>query len=244
MGTFDGKVAIVTGGAYGIGRATALEFAKEGAAVAIADINEEVGRMVEADLRRLGVGGLLVTADLARLDQCRRVVSETVDAFGAVDILFNNVGIQSPTSYLNVEDTPEELWDRIVDVNLKSYYMMSKFAIPEMRKRGRRRHHQHRQRPGPPVPEAGPGVRGEQGRGAVPDAPDGIGLRRGEYQGARRLPRHHRHRDGADDSPHGARRHGRDRRRLGQGASHRTGRAGGGYRKTQCCSWPATRPAS
>ena len=136
MGSFDGKVVIVTGGAYGIGRATALEFAKEGAAVAIADINEEVGREVEADLKGLGAGGLLVKADLADLDECRRVVADTVDAFGAVDILFNNVGIQSPTSYLNVEDTPEELWDRIVDVNLKSYYMMSKFAIPEMRKRG------------------------------------------------------------------------------------------------------------
>ena len=62
MGSFDGKVVIVTGGAYGIGRATALEFAKEGAAVAIADINEEVGREVEADLKRLGAGGLLVKA--------------------------------------------------------------------------------------------------------------------------------------------------------------------------------------
>ena len=136
MGTFDGKVVIVTGGAYGIGKDTALEFAREGASVTIADVNEEAGREVESDLQSLGAGGLLVTADLAHIDECRRVVSRTVDAFGGVDILFNNVGIQSPDSYLNVEDTPEELWDRILDVNLKSYYMMSKFAIPEMRKRG------------------------------------------------------------------------------------------------------------
>ena len=136
MGTFDGKVAIVTGGAHGIGKATATEFAREGANVVIADVNEQAGRAVEADLNELGPGGLLVVADVAHIGECNRVVAETVEAFGGVDVLFNNVGIQSPDSYKNVEDTPEEMWDRIIDVNLKSYYMMSKFAIPEMRKRG------------------------------------------------------------------------------------------------------------
>ena len=136
MGTFDGKVVIVTGGAHGIGQATAIEFAAQGADVVIADVNEEAGRAVESELNRLGSGGLLVVADVARIDECSRVVAETVEAFGGVDVLFNNVGIQSPASYKNVEDTPEDMWDRILDVNLKSYYMMSKFAIPEMRKRG------------------------------------------------------------------------------------------------------------
>ena len=136
MGTFDGKVAIVTGGAHGIGKATAIEFAKEGANVVIADVNQEAGRAVETDLNELGSGGILVVADVAQSGECNRVVSETVNAFGGVDVLFNNVGIQSPDSYKNVEDTPEDMWDRIIDVNLKSYYLMSKFAIPEMRKRG------------------------------------------------------------------------------------------------------------
>ena len=136
MGTFDSKVAIVTGGAHGIGKDTALEFAKEGAQIAIADVNEEAGRKVESELNRLGPGGLLVVADVARSAECSRVVAETVQAFGGVDVLFNNVGIQTPDSYRNVEDTPEDLWDRIIDVNLKSYFLMSKFAIPEMRKRG------------------------------------------------------------------------------------------------------------
>ena len=136
MGTFDGKVAIVTGGAHGIGRATAMEFAKEGANVVIADVNEDAGRAVESELNELGPGSILAVADVARIDECSRVVKETVRAFGGVDVLFNNVGIQSPDSYKNVEDTSEDLWDRILDVNLKSYYMMSKFAIPEMRKRG------------------------------------------------------------------------------------------------------------
>jgi NAD(P)-dependent dehydrogenase (short-subunit alcohol dehydrogenase family) len=64
------------------------------------------------------------------------VVVETVTAFGGVDILVNNVGIQAPTSYFNVEDMPEELWDRTLNVNLKSYFLMAKYAIPEIRKRG------------------------------------------------------------------------------------------------------------
>ena len=136
MSAFDGKVVIVTGGAHGIGKATAIEFAREGASVVIADVNEEAGRAVVSDLSRLGPGGLLIVADVAQIAECSRVVAETVETFGGVDVLFNNVGIQSPDSYRNVEDTPEDMWDRILDVNLKSYYLMSKFAIPEMRKRG------------------------------------------------------------------------------------------------------------
>lgn len=136
MGTFDGKTVIVTGGAYGIGRGTALEFAREGAAVTIADVNKSVGQEVISEINRMGSRGLLVVADVSKSPECQRVVNETVKAFGAVDILFNNVGIQTPASYLNAEDTPEEMWDRIIDVNLKSFFLMSKFSIPEIRKRG------------------------------------------------------------------------------------------------------------
>ena len=136
MGAFDGKTVIVTGGGYGIGRATALEFAREGANVAVADINEEVGGAVISDVKKLGPGGLLVVADLEKSADCRRVVAETVETFGGVDILFNNVGIQPPDLYFSVEDTPEEVWDRILGINLKSYFLMSKYAIPEIRKRG------------------------------------------------------------------------------------------------------------
>lgn len=136
MGTFDGKTVIVTGGAYGIGRGTALEFAREGASVTIADVNKSVGEEVISEINRMGSRGLLVVADVSKSPECQKVVNETVKAFGAVDILFNNVGIQTPDSYLNAEDTPEEMWDRIIDVNLKSYFLMSKFSIPEIRKRG------------------------------------------------------------------------------------------------------------
>jgi NAD(P)-dependent dehydrogenase (short-subunit alcohol dehydrogenase family) len=136
MGTFSNKVVIVTGGALGIGRATALEFAREGASVVVADINPEAGHAVLAQLQGTSGQGRFVEADVSRSADCQRVVSETVTAFGGVDVLFNNVGIQPASSYANVEQTPEDLWDRILDVNLKSYFLMSKYAIPEMRKRG------------------------------------------------------------------------------------------------------------
>ena len=99
MGTFDGKVVIVTGAAHGIGRATAIEFARHGASVAIADVDAKVGREIESELNRTGPGGLLVEADVSRAGACERVVEATVAAFGGVDVLFNNVGIQSPSSY-------------------------------------------------------------------------------------------------------------------------------------------------
>ncbi|HLH73679.1 MAG TPA: SDR family NAD(P)-dependent oxidoreductase, partial [Chloroflexota bacterium] len=136
MGTFSNKVVIVTGGALGIGRATALEFAREGASVVVADINPEAGHAVLAQLQGMPGQGQFVEADVSRSADCQRVVSEAVTAFGGVDVLFNNVGIQPASSYANVEQTPEDLWDRILDVNLKSYFLMSKYAIPEMRKRG------------------------------------------------------------------------------------------------------------
>ena len=139
MNDFEHKVVIITGGAHGIGRATALAFAREGARVTVADVDDVAGHAAVSELRerRQGGGdGLFVKADVSQADACRRVVAETVAAFGGVDVLFNNVGIQSQDSYRNVEDTTEEMWDRIVDVNLKSYFLMAKYAIPEIRKRG------------------------------------------------------------------------------------------------------------
>ena len=136
MASFDGKVVIITGGALGIGQATAWEFANEGATVAVADVDREAGEATVAEVERLGGEGLMVEADVSDSADCSRVVETTVERFGSVDILFNNVGIQPPASYTNVEDTPESMWDRIIGVNLKSCFLMSKYAIPEMRKRG------------------------------------------------------------------------------------------------------------
>jgi NAD(P)-dependent dehydrogenase (short-subunit alcohol dehydrogenase family) len=136
MGAYDGKIIIITGAALGIGRACAIEFAREGARVAIADINAEAGRSTLEAMAAVGPAGHLVVGDVSQSSECQRVVNETVERFGGVDVLFNNVGIQPLTSYQNVEGTTEEMWDRILDVNLKSYFLMSKYAIPEIRRRG------------------------------------------------------------------------------------------------------------
>jgi NAD(P)-dependent dehydrogenase (short-subunit alcohol dehydrogenase family) len=136
MGTYTGKVVIVTGGALGMGGATSLEFAREGASVVVADINEAAGNAIVSKMKDSEGTGLFVNADVSKSADCRRVVEAAVARFGGIDVLFNNVGIQSPSSYTNVEDTSEETWDRILDVNLKSYFLMAKYTIPEIRKRG------------------------------------------------------------------------------------------------------------
>ena len=119
-----------------MGRATALSFAREGAKVVVADVNAPAGNSIAAQLKDSDGDGLFVEADVSKSGDCRRVVESTVATFGGVDVLFNNVGIQPPASYSNAEDTSEETWDRIVDVNLKSYFLMAKYAIPELRRRG------------------------------------------------------------------------------------------------------------
>jgi NAD(P)-dependent dehydrogenase (short-subunit alcohol dehydrogenase family) len=136
MGEFDDKIVIVTGGALGIGRAAAVAFAREGASVTVMDIDESAGNDAVKDIDATSGRGLFVKADAGRSADCRRVVEETVGAFGGVDVLFNNVGIQPADSYRNAVDLAEETWDRIIDVNLKSRFLMAKYCIPEMRKRG------------------------------------------------------------------------------------------------------------
>ena len=96
MGTFDDKVVIITGAALGMGADMAQEFADEGAGVTIADVNREAGQAKEASIKSAGNQALFVEADVSRSEECRRVVAETVAAFGGVDVLVNNVGIQGP----------------------------------------------------------------------------------------------------------------------------------------------------
>jgi NAD(P)-dependent dehydrogenase (short-subunit alcohol dehydrogenase family) len=135
-GAFEGKVVIVTGGGAGMGRATAIEFARQGGQVCVADISQSAAESAVRDIESAGGQGLAATADLARAADCERVVAQTVERFGAIDVLFNNVGIQPLDSYQNVENTTEEMWDRILGVNLKSYFLMAKYVIPHLRRRG------------------------------------------------------------------------------------------------------------
>lgn len=136
MTDFEGKVVIVTGGALGIGAGAALEFARQGANVTVADINRAAAQDIVAQINSMGARGIAVEADVSRSSDCEQTVAETVSNFGGVDVLFSNAGIQPPDSYTNVEDTTEEVWDRILSVNLKSRFLMAKYSIPEMRKRG------------------------------------------------------------------------------------------------------------
>ena len=129
----DGKVAIVTGAAHGMGESEALIFAREGATVVVADLDQAAGEQVAAKIT--GNGG---TARFARLDvadegQWEAVVRDTVAAYGRLDILVNNAGI-SGSSGSDVTSTP--LWDSIMDVNAKGVFLGMKHAVPAMRRSG------------------------------------------------------------------------------------------------------------
>tara|TARA_B100000676_G_scaffold301316_1_gene348326 strand:+ start:571 stop:1359 length:789 start_codon:yes stop_codon:yes gene_type:complete len=136
MQNLKDRVAIVTGGSLGIGAAGASSMANSGAKVVIMDINKTAGEEVIDEITSSGGSAHLIVGDASAADDCKKTISETVKIFGGLDILFNNVGIQPPESYTNVEDTSEEMWDRILSVNLKSRFLMAKYSIPEMKKRG------------------------------------------------------------------------------------------------------------
>ncbi len=124
-----GKTALITGGNSGIGRATALLFAAEGAAVTLTGRDRERGEGVRAEIERSGGKALFISCDVSVAQQCRQAVEETVRAFGRLDILFNNAGVFYPHTAL---DCSEEEWDRQLDINLKGTFLMSKYALPHM----------------------------------------------------------------------------------------------------------------
>ena len=130
---FEGKVAVVTGAATGIGRATALAFAREGASVALADVNAEAMKETAREIETSGGSGLAVLSDVSRGEDASRIASDAVEHFGGVDYLVASAGIQT---YGTVVDTDEDTWDRTLAVNLKGVYLAAKYCIPEMIKRG------------------------------------------------------------------------------------------------------------
>lgn len=127
------KVALITGGASGIGRATALLFAREGAAVVVVDLDEAHGQAVVQEINTAGGRALFVRGDLTQAANCQSAVERTVREFGRLDVLFNNAGIIRRASVTN---TTEEQWDRVMAVNVKSVFLMSKYAIPVMAQGG------------------------------------------------------------------------------------------------------------
>ena len=133
---YAGRVVLVTGAAQGIGRGVALEFAASGARVAVVDVDAGQGAATAAEAAARGPGAVFIAADLGVTADCRRAAAEAAAHFGGIDVLINNVGIQRSDSYRTVEETTEEQWDRILAVNLKSHFLMAKYCLPEIRKRG------------------------------------------------------------------------------------------------------------
>src|SRR5437763_5067000 len=128
-GKLDGKTVLITGGAGGIGRATALLFASEGAAVGIADLNQKAGQQVAREISTAGGRAIFEPADVTRSGDCRRVVERIVHEFGGIHILFNNAGIIRRASAVEIS---EQDWDAVMAVNVKSIFLLSREVIPIM----------------------------------------------------------------------------------------------------------------
>jgi NAD(P)-dependent dehydrogenase (short-subunit alcohol dehydrogenase family) len=125
----DGRVALITGGTSGIGKATAELFAREGARVAITGRNESRGQAVVTDIAHADGSAIFIAADVRQAADCRHSVEATMSAFGQIDVLFNNAGVFFPAT---VPDCTEEEWDDTIDVSLKGAFLMSKYTLPVM----------------------------------------------------------------------------------------------------------------
>lgn len=127
------KVALITGGSSGIGEATAVLFAGEGACVGVTGRDEKRGQAVRDKIVQEGGKAIFIRTDVRQADDCRRSVDETLRAFGKLDIVFNNAGVFYPHTTL---ECSEEEWDLQIDINLKGTFLMSKAALPHMIRQG------------------------------------------------------------------------------------------------------------
>jgi len=133
-GGFEGKVAFVTGAASGIGRAAALAFAREGASVVVSDVSEQNVRGTARMIEELGGRALAVGCDVTRTEDIKAVLDKTVDAFGRLDVAFNNAGVENEVKPM--ADVTEEEWDRILAVNLRGVFLCMKYEVPLMLEQG------------------------------------------------------------------------------------------------------------
>jgi len=135
MGKLSAKSAIVTGAASGIGRATALLFAQEGASVLVADRDDAQGPAVAAEIEAAGGRAKFVKVDVSRPEDVQAMVRAAVDAFGKLDVIFNNAGIEGEMNKPTADCTLEN-WTRVIGINLTGVFLGMKYAIPEMLKSG------------------------------------------------------------------------------------------------------------
>jgi NAD(P)-dependent dehydrogenase (short-subunit alcohol dehydrogenase family) len=132
MEPFEGRVTLVTGGGSGIGRAAASAFARDGAHVVVADISDKGGESTAQMIKDAGGEGFFVKADVSRAGDVERIVKRAVEAYGRLDLAFNNAGIGG--NHGLTADWPETEWDRIITTNLKSVWLCMKFEILQMLK--------------------------------------------------------------------------------------------------------------
>ncbi|HVB73515.1 MAG TPA: glucose 1-dehydrogenase [Ktedonobacteraceae bacterium] len=132
----EDKVALITGSAGGMGKAAAELFAREGASVIVTDIVSDAGEETVQGIRDAGGKAIFVKADVANEEDVQHLVARGIDAFGRIDVLYNNAGIM-PADDGGVTDLSEASWDRVMDVNLKSTFFCTKYVVPHMIKQGK-----------------------------------------------------------------------------------------------------------
>jgi len=135
MGRLEGKVAIVTGAASGIGEATAVLFAQEGASVVAADRDESKGEQIVQRIRDSGGEAMFVPTDVSKPEQVQAMIGAAVDSYGRLDVIFNNAGIEGEMNEPTAECTLDN-WHRVIEINLTGVFLGMKYAIPEMLKTG------------------------------------------------------------------------------------------------------------
>jgi len=135
MARLRDKVALITGAGSGMGRLAAQVFAREGARVILADVAQDAGEAAAAEVAQAGGQALFVAADVARERDVQGLVRRGIEAFGRLDVLYNNAGI-FPAEDGSVVDIPEEVWDRVMAVNLKGIYLCCKHAVPQLLRAG------------------------------------------------------------------------------------------------------------
>ena len=135
MGRLDGKVAVITGAGRGIGRATAVRFAQEGAAIVVNDVDPEPANETAQAIKEAGGQVLVSTDNTVELEQARHMMNAAAEGFGGIDILVNNAGITRDKTFHNLDD---EVWDFVMDVNLKTAFHSSLAAMPHMRDAAKR----------------------------------------------------------------------------------------------------------
>ncbi len=131
MGRLDGKVALITGAASGMGKIAAELFAREGARVVLADVSDEAGQSTAKEIEATGADAVYVHTDVSKTSDVEKAVRLTVDRFGTLNVLYNNAGI-FPADDGSVTETSEQTWDRVMDINLKGVFLGCKYGIPAM----------------------------------------------------------------------------------------------------------------